>query len=285
MRLVFSFFFFISLSFAQIEVPILTGPVVDQAQIIGRNSEIKLENQIKNIYKMSGPQLQVLTVESLQGEAIEEFSIRVAENWKIGRKDSGNGVILIISKNDRKVRIEVGDGAEGVITDFKAHKMIRDYLVPSFKKGAYSEGILLTVEAIAKEFNVTGSSDYRKKLAHHVRVKKRFSNKSSLFIPVLIFMSIFFRIFSKILGRNRFSRGLFGGVGGAVIAFLLYGLSIPLMVFFGVFGLVFSLAGFHNSMFYMSGGRGGFRGGGGFGGGGWSGGGGGFSGGGASGGW
>ena len=92
----------------------------------------------------------MLTVPSLAGDSLEDFSMRVAERWKIGRKGFDNGVILVVARDDRKVRIEVGYGLEGRLTDLTAGRIIRDRIVPEFRAGRFDQGVLNGVTAIAE---------------------------------------------------------------------------------------------------------------------------------------
>jgi uncharacterized protein len=125
-------------------VPPLTGPVVDQAGLLDENSAARLaalSRAARAERSGAGPQLQFLIVPSLDGEPIEDFSIRVAEVWKIGTRGQDNGVLFVVSRDDRLVRIEVGGGLEGELTDAQAGRIIRDTLTPAFRAGRYGDGL------------------------------------------------------------------------------------------------------------------------------------------------
>jgi uncharacterized protein len=227
----------------------------------------------------------VLTVPSLEGEELEGFSIRVAEAWKIGTAENDNGAILLVARDDREVRIEVGYGLEGRLTDLLAGRIVDQIIVPNFKAGRFDDGFLQATDAIIAtvkgEYKGTGRLPGAQQ-----------TGKSRSFIPFIIVA-----ILAGIIGSRR---RIFGGIAGGVLTPLASMLTFPV----GLLTLLMIPLGFAGGMllpsFFMptsrSGGRrgggfwpGGFGGGssgGGFGGGGgFSGGGGGFGGGGASGRW
>ena len=129
-----------------LEVPELTGRVNDYANIISSEDEFKITQYLANLENTTSIQMAVLTIPSLEGDDIEEFSFRTAEKWQIGQKDSDNGAILVVSMAERKIRIETGYGLEGKLTDTKSGLIIRNVIAPEFQKGNYSEGILLGVQ-------------------------------------------------------------------------------------------------------------------------------------------
>jgi uncharacterized protein len=234
---------------ALVPVPQLTGPVVDQAGILDRNDQARLDALAQAARAQNGgqgAQLQFLTVPSLDGEAIEDFSIRVAEAWKIGSKGADNGVLVTVSRDDRAVRIEVGGGIEGGLTDAQSSRIIRDTVVPAFRAGRFGDGLY---DAGVQILGALGA------LPSNVAAPRRSPpavHFSSLAIALFVIVFILIRIFSGFGFRRRRS----------------------------LWGLPWILMGGGGSRW--GGGGGGFGGGGG---GGWSGGGGGFSGGGASGRW
>jgi uncharacterized protein len=288
-------------AFAQdtVPVPALSSPVTDLTQTLTSEQRAALESRLRAYETQKGTQIAVLIVPTTQPEAIEQYSIRVADQWKIGRQGPDDGVILIVAKNDRAVRIEVGTGLEGAIPDVLASRIISQVIVPRFRQGDFAGGIdeavtriiaLLQGEALPEPERQSSSARER-------------SNGN--WLPVLL---MFVFVGSNIL------RGIFGRVGGAfatagiagALMWLLtwtLGLAIGASVLAFVFALLTGGGGGFGggpggfgrrrrgglgSGWILGGGLGGLgggRGGGGFGGGGWSGGGGGFSGGGASGRW
>lgn len=129
-------------------IPILNSPVVDKVGILNEAEKDTIISKILNLQKEKGSQIQVLIIPTTEPEAIEQYSIRLAEDWKIGRKNVDDGVILVIAIEDRKLRIEVGYGLEGAIPDVLAKRIIDQIITPSFKEGNFSGGIASGVDAL-----------------------------------------------------------------------------------------------------------------------------------------
>jgi uncharacterized protein len=126
--------------------------VVDLAGIVDDATENRLNGYLRQLEQKTTAQLVVLTIKSLEGDSIEDFSIKIAhDKWKLGQKGKDNGVLLVISVNDRKYRIEVGYGLEGVLPDSSVGSLGRNLLVPFLRKGDYSGGIFAVAVAIANE--------------------------------------------------------------------------------------------------------------------------------------
>lgn len=130
------------------EVPFLSARVNDYAGILSSQTVAELERQLRDHEMKTSNQVAVLTMSSLEGTSIEEFSLKVAESWKLGQKEKDNGVLLLIARDDRKLRIEVGEGLEGFLTDARSSQIIRHEIVPHFKKGDYDSGVRAGVAAI-----------------------------------------------------------------------------------------------------------------------------------------
>lgn len=145
-------------AYAQLEVPPLAGKRVhDQAGVLSGQTVQNLEYQLKLHQDSTGNQLAILIVKSLDGEAIEAYSLHVAHDvWKLGSEKNDNGVLLLIAIDDRKMRIEVGQGLEGVLTDALCSQIIRNEMAPEFRRGDYDAGVLLAtnsiIQAIAGEY-------------------------------------------------------------------------------------------------------------------------------------
>jgi uncharacterized protein len=133
-----------------LDVPPLRGRVNDYAGVMSQNQMRSLESQLAQFEQETGHQVVVLTIPTLDGEDIEGFSIRVAENWKIGKKGFDNGVILVVAIKDRRLRLEVGYGLEGVLPDAIAKTIISDYIVPGFRAQNYAGGIIAGIDAVLK---------------------------------------------------------------------------------------------------------------------------------------
>ena len=124
------------------------GYVSDYAGILSSSARVQLESVLSQFEKETSNQVVVVTFPSLEGESLEDFSIRLAEKWKIGQKGKDNGVIFLIFRDDRKMRIEVGYGLEGVLTDATSGAILNQIVRPRFREGKFDEGISEGVQAI-----------------------------------------------------------------------------------------------------------------------------------------
>lgn len=132
-----------------LDVPDMEGPVNDRAGVMSESERTELISYLSDVNAQTGVQIAVLTVKSLEGEAIESYSMKVAEKWKLGQADKNNGALLVVAIDDRALRIEVGYGLEPVLTDAKSGLIIRNKIVPWFKSGNYGEGIIDGAKTIA----------------------------------------------------------------------------------------------------------------------------------------
>ncbi|MBQ0040232.1 MAG: TPM domain-containing protein [Treponema sp.] len=117
-------------------------PVMDNAGVLSRNGLEQLNQELVSLNQKTGIQIAVLIVKDMDGEDIESFSLRHAEQWKLGQKGVDNGALLVVAMKEHGVRIETGYGAEGVLTDAKCSRILRNVIVPQFKKGNYEKGII-----------------------------------------------------------------------------------------------------------------------------------------------
>lgn len=148
----FAFFTFLSsFSFGQKTVPELWGQRVhDDAHVLKQETVDQLEKKLKAYEDSTSNQVAVLIIQSLDGEVLEEYSIHVVEKWKLGQKGKDNGVLLLIAVDDHKMRIEVGQGLEGVLTDALSSRIIRNEIAPEFRRGNYDDGITAGIAGIIK---------------------------------------------------------------------------------------------------------------------------------------
>jgi uncharacterized protein len=130
-------------------LPELTGRVVDGADLLPPAVEARVDGALAALERRTTDQLIVVTVTDLKGEAIEDYGLRLGNGWGIGREDIDNGVLLIVAPNERRVRIEVGCGLEGLLTNERAAQIIDETLLPAFKAEEFEKGIVAGVEAIA----------------------------------------------------------------------------------------------------------------------------------------
>jgi uncharacterized protein len=145
---------------AQKTIPELWGTRIhDEAHVLKQETIDQLEKKLKLYEDSTSNQMAILVFQSLEGEPIEEYSIRVAEKWKLGTKTNDNGVLLLVAIDDHKMRIEVGQGLEGVLTDAQSNRIIRNEMAPNFRRGDYDTGILAAVDSIIKAIGGEYSAD------------------------------------------------------------------------------------------------------------------------------
>ncbi|MEP7182752.1 MAG: YgcG family protein [Betaproteobacteria bacterium] len=268
-------------------IPPLTARVTDLTQTLSTGDRQALEAKLADWEARTGNQLVVLLVPSTQPEPIEAYSLRVAEAWKIGRKGQDNGALFVVAKNDKKMRIEVGYGLEGTLTDVTARRIIAENVAPLFRDGKFTAGIDAGVDRIIAVVVDGRPLPPPKKPATFAT--GGFSLETLLLIlfivvPVVggILRAIFGRLLGSVVGGGILGAAAWFVTGTVIVAAIAAIVSFIVMVFMGT-GLGAISRGGGTSGGGFSGG-GGFGGGGG-GGGGFSGGGGSFGGGGASGGW
>jgi len=133
------------------DVPYLTGRVVDNAEILDSDTRRRIVDTLRRHEQKTGNQVAVLTVPTIHGEGVEEYAVRVFEQWKLGQKGKDNGVLVVVVPQDRRMRIEVGYGLEGVLTDAHASRIIRNLMTPRFRDGDFSGGIARGVDAIVAQ--------------------------------------------------------------------------------------------------------------------------------------
>ncbi|MEM9734567.1 MAG: TPM domain-containing protein [Pseudomonadota bacterium] len=190
-------------AWAQLAVPPLSGRVVDQANIIDAKTEGFITNGLSVHQQKSGNQIAVLTIPSLQGESLEQYSLKVARTWALGTAEFNNGALLLIAKNDRKLRIEVGYGLEGTLTDAIASVIIRQRITPAFKKGNFSQGIDRGVRAMVEVLEADAAALQRWKDRAKPSVSYDVDNGEIivLFFFIVWFFIIFGSLFIGLLTR------------------------------------------------------------------------------------
>jgi len=151
-----SILLFLPLAAEAVKIPVPRGYVNDYGNMISSSAEADLTAKLKNFEETDSTQIVVLTVPSLEGEPLEDYSIRVAEAWKIGQKVKDNGILFLVSREDRKMRIEVGRGLEGKLTDLTAGRIIDLVVKPKFKAedydGGFTAGVTALIDATRGEF-------------------------------------------------------------------------------------------------------------------------------------
>lgn len=176
-----------------LEVPAYNGYVNDYADMLSPAAEKTLEARLADLERTDSTQVAVLTIPSLEGDDMNDFSIRVVDAWKIGQADKDNGVLFLVSQADRKIRIEVGYGLEGVLTDILAGQIITNVIGPRFQEGDFDGGFIDGVGAI--------SGAVRGEYTAAQAQKKEGSKRGVL--PLIIIPMIAFIAFTEIFGRRR----------------------------------------------------------------------------------
>jgi uncharacterized protein len=199
------------------DFPALTGRVVDDAHILSSGTVQQLDASLAAFENQSGDQVVVATIPSLQGGSIEDYGYQLGRQWGIGQKDKNNGAILIVVPNEHKVRIEVGYGLEGTLTDALSSVIIQSVILPQFRKGDMEQGVLAGTDAIISVLG--GHADQAMAQAgHNASQGVPFNLLLSIFLWVLFLVARFyllpwwFPLAFPIGGRG--SGGFFGSSGG-----------------------------------------------------------------------
>ena len=222
---------------ADVAVPQLTGRVVDQTNTLSAGDIDALTQRLKDLETRKGSQVAVLIVPTTQPETIEQFSIRVAEAWKIGRKKIDDGALFVVAKNDHKLRIEVGYGLEGALTDVTSRRIIDEVVVPHFRVNDFSGGISAGVDRIINVINGEPLPSPKPEASH-----TNFNSDlaSFIFSPFgLIGYVALASLMRGLLGRL-FGSGVTAGLVGWLIWFLLGSIAIS---------SIFGIAAFFVTMF------------------------------------
>lgn len=273
---------------ADVAIPPLKSRVTDLTQTFSREETTRLEQRLADFETKKGSQIAVLIVPTTQPETIEQYSIRVVEAWKLGRQGIDDGVLLLIAKNDRTLRIETGYGLEGVLPDALARRIIDEVIVPQLKHGDFFGGVQAGIEQIFKV--IEGEP-----LPPPLSGKKSAGPDIVLenFIPILLIFLVLGKMLQTMFGRM-IGATVTGTIAGSIIWLIFSSLAVAALVAIAVFAI--SLFEQTGNIVHRGGHRGRYKGwpdsggfgggfrGGGFGGG-FGGGGGGFGGGGASGRW
>lgn len=254
-------------------IPPLDAPVIDTTGTLTPEQRLELDRQAVQLQQRKGSQLQVLVVPSTAPESIEQYTQRVFDQWKLGRKGVDDGVLLVVAKDDRRVRIQPGYGLEGAIPDATANRIIQEYLVPRFRAGDYSGGI---AEATAMLVKLIDGEQLPPPVSTHAA-----GSGSGGRLPLGFFGGLFAAFAAQLLFARapRPLRGVLAALAGGGVGLLL-SLSLFVAALTGAIGLVLGLLSGISPGRSVGGGGGGGWGGGGWGGGGFGGGFGGFGGGG-----
>jgi len=204
-----------------INFPALTGRVVDQANIIQSDTRAAIEQKSADLEEKSGIQLVVATVNSLEGQEIEPYANELFRKWALGEKKKNNGVLLLVAPNERRVRIEVGYGLEGTLTDALSKVIISNAMTPRFKAGNFSEGISRGVDDIITVLT-TDASEWQKRPSLRLDYQQPVDPASWILLATLFvffillivsptFRWLFFNVVLNVLASSGSSRGGYSG--------------------------------------------------------------------------
>ncbi|MEN9529174.1 MAG: hypothetical protein RI932_1047 [Pseudomonadota bacterium] len=180
---------------AEVAIPELSSPVIDSGEFLSRSEEEGLRERLTTLKQSGGPQMQIWTLKSLEGEPIETLSLRAVEKWKLGDIERDDGLLLTIAKSERRYRLEVGQGLEGVIPDIMASRLLRKYLVPGLRTGTTDSALLAMIDEIERLARPGQSSADDAKDSHNPL------NETLIYI-FLILLVIGGQLFLFIVGRR-----------------------------------------------------------------------------------
>ena len=215
------------------DVPQLGGRVNDNASMLSAASIEILDKQLAELEATDSTQIVLLTVDSLEGESVDGYAMQVVEAWKIGQQQFDNGALLLIAKNDKKIRIEVGYGLEGTLTDLISGRIIDGIITPAFKVGRFDQGIVAGVEAMI----ATVKGEYSSENLPAGKSKAEENDPGGI-IAVLMFAFIFM----KGIARKHSLVAVFVGAVVTPIAGFLFGFTAwPMLLFFSGLGAIIAL--------------------------------------------
>ena len=219
--LLFAFCFCFALNFNE--------QINDEAHIFSQNKRDELLNLVQNFEQNSTTQIAIVTLNSLESRSIEELSLEIARGYKLGQKEDSNGVLLVVAPNEKKVRIEVGYGLEGVLTDAVASEIINSVMIPEFKNGKMSEGVKEGILAIIK---VASGEEFSSK-----------SGLSDLPFGVFAFFAGMLSCFASVIFGKFFMRtGFSTCFAGLVSTALEQGFGVQnYFIIFGAFAFIFAV--------------------------------------------
>jgi len=202
----------------KIIVPGLSGPVVDEVNLLKPLHRGQLEHMLRKMEESGKIQMAVLVTKTLGGFDIESYSMAVAEKWKLGKAGEDQGLILVIAPTERRMRFEVAYGLEGDITDAFSRQVLDNVMVPYFRKARFGEGIMAATEAVAKKLEIDLQAPIKNRIQQRTLAKrKRFMPFLPLFF-ILFWVLMFFRSIFLPFGAGRtwgyHSGTRFGGFGG-----------------------------------------------------------------------
>jgi len=222
---------------ADVAVPQFTGYVVDETGTLSAGDIAALTQRLKDLHTRKGSQVAVLIVPTIQPETIEQFSIRAAETWKVGRNKIDDGALLVVAKNDHRLRIESGYGLEGALTDVTARRIIDEFIVPRFKEDDFAGGISVGVDRIIRVIDGEPLPAPKPEASHGVDPNMFFD---------IVFSPFGFLGYAAIAG---IMRGLMGRMVGSGVTAGIVGAIVWLLLGSVIVSGIFGVAAFFLTMF------------------------------------
>lgn len=208
-NLLFILFSLLSLPMqAEIQIPELQDRVMDLTNTLTQEQKVHLADKLKSLESEKGSQLAILIIPTTDGETIEQFSLRVVEKWKLGRNKIDDGILILVAKNDRKMRIEVGYGLEGILPDAICKRIITEQMRPNFKGGNYFEGLDSSTESIISV--VKGEPLPEPKISN--KNKKSFEETIGNMLVVFVFAIILGAPIASGFASTSFGKWLLSGI-------------------------------------------------------------------------
>lgn len=209
--------FGVSPAFADLKLPQPSGYVNDFAGMLSSGTVDELNGKLSGYEKQSGNEIAVVTVKDLQGTTVDDFAVRLFEKWKIGKKGKDNGVLLLVAKDERKVRIEVGYGLEPDLTDARSYSIINNIITPKFKANEYDQGVIAGVDAITKTLSGEAVPAADPQPFQGIRPHGRSFN-GLIYFGFFLILGVFQWLVS-VLGRTKswWLGGVLGGLAGLAV--------------------------------------------------------------------
>lgn len=215
-----------ALAKSELNIPAAVGYVNDFAGIISPENVNNLDSYLKELDNKTGAEIAVVTLASLKGNAIEDVSLNIGRKWSIGKKGKDNGIVILVATGDKKMRIEVGYGLEGVIPDGKAGRIRDDYMIPFFKQGNMEQGIINGTMVVASEIAKSYKVEMPAEFNSSITVLSDYSSQTdsikaspvSDFFGYLIFIIFFIIIYRNrtyVGGYSDYGSGFGGSSGGS----------------------------------------------------------------------
>ncbi|BDI08011.1 TPM domain-containing protein [Sphaerotilus microaerophilus] len=219
-------------------IPPLSGRVVDSAGLLAADARLRLEQQLATLEQETGAQVVVLAVATTAPEDIAAYAQRVGEAWKLGRRTVGDGLLIVVASQDRRVRIEVAKALEGAVPDLAAKRIISESVGPAFKRGEYAQGLSAAIDRIgervrAEKLGAAGSGDIATRAPDDTG-----DAWLEWLLPALIALPVLARVLTGVFGRKL--GALLAGAGGGTVGWLLTQ-SLPIAAAAGLAAFVVTL--------------------------------------------